>query len=108
MEFKIYNERGHPSSEEFLEDFLDPVSRSLAAHLGRLPAGPVHVVLSNRPTHENRFPPHVEHLTGGVWPELRGHWEGVWIGMEPPTAAPNPEAEASIKALIASLFEGVD
>lgn len=31
--------------------------QSLAAHLGRLPAGAVHVVLSDRETHESRFPP---------------------------------------------------
>jgi hypothetical protein len=38
------------------------VIQSLAAHLGRLPAGPVHLVLSDQATHEERFPPKAEEV----------------------------------------------
>lgn len=58
MEIRIHNECTHPTAEEFLAGgFVDAAARSLASHLGRLPSGPVHVVLSDRPTHEQRFPP---------------------------------------------------
>lgn len=60
LEFEIHNECGHLAAEEFLDGFLGPVIQSLAAHLGRVPTGPVHVVLSDRGRHEKRFPPTAE------------------------------------------------
>lgn len=62
MDFVIHNECGHPTAEEFLGGFLGPVFQSLAAHLGRVPAAPVHVVLSDRASHERRFPPKSEEV----------------------------------------------
>jgi hypothetical protein len=47
---------------EFLGGFVGPVIHSLAAHLGRFPAGPVDFVLSDRTSHEKRFPPKAEEV----------------------------------------------
>lgn len=62
LDLVIHNECGHATAEEFLDGFLGPVVHALASHLGRAPTGPAHVVLSDRLSHERRFPPKPEEV----------------------------------------------
>jgi hypothetical protein len=58
----VHDECSDAAAKVFLDGFLPATAHGMAQRLGVAAAEPLHVVLSDRATHEWRFPPRIEEL----------------------------------------------